>query len=111
MTTYPTDLSNNQWQTISKNFDTEQKRKYDFRDFTNGILYLIKIGCQWRMLPSDFAHWKIVYSYFSSCKKKGIGEDIHESWIEKVRVLHDKNEEPTVGIIDAQSVKNTLASS
>ena len=31
--------------------------------------------------------------------------------VEKVRVLHGKNEEPTVGIIDAQSVKNTLVSS
>ena len=43
MTTYPTDLSNNQWQIISKNFDTERKRKYDLREITNGILYLVKI--------------------------------------------------------------------
>lgn len=111
MTTYPTDLSNNQWQIISKNFDTERKRKYNLREITNGILYLVKTGCQWRMLPGDFAHWKIVYYYFSSWKKKGIWEDIHESLVEKVRVLHGKNEEPTVGIIDAQSVKNTLVSS
>jgi putative transposase len=63
------------------------------------------------MMPSDFAHWKLVYYYFSSWKKKGIWEDIHESLVEKVRVLLGKNEEPTVGIIDAQSVKNTLVSS
>ena len=63
------------------------------------------------MMPSDFAHWKLVYYYFSSWKKKGIWEDIHESLVEKVRVLLGKNEEPTVGIIDARSVKNTLVSS
>ena len=56
MTTYPTDLSNNQWQIISTNFDTERKRKYDLREITNGILHLVKTGCQWPMLPSDFAH-------------------------------------------------------
>ena len=111
MTTYPTNLSNNQWQIISKNFDTDRKRKYDLREIINGVLYLVKTGCQWRMLPGDFAHWKIVYYYFSSWKKKGIWEDIHELLVEKVRALNGKNEEPTVGIIDAQSVKNTLVSS
>ena len=110
MITYPTDLSNNQWQIISNNFDIARKRKYNLREIINGILYLVKTGCQWRMLPGNFAHWKIVYYYFSTWKKKGIWEDIHESLVEKVRVLHGKKEEPTVGIIDAQSVKNTLVS-
>ncbi len=36
---------------------------------------------------------------------------IHEDLVEKTRVKHGKNEEPTVGIIDTQSVKNTLVSS
>ena len=111
MITYPTDLSNNQWQIISNNFDIARKRKYNLRAIINGILYLVKTGCQWRMLPGNFAHWKIVYYYFSTWKKKGIWEDIHESLVEKVRVLNGKKEEPTVGIIDAQSVKNTLVSS
>ena len=63
------------------------------------------------MLPGDFAPWKIVYYYFSDWKKKGIWEDIHELLVEKVRVLYGKSEEPAVGIINAQSVKNTLVSS
>jgi putative transposase len=63
------------------------------------------------MQPGDFARWEIVYYYFSSWKVKGFWEDIHESLVEKVRVKQGKKEEPTVGIIDAQSVKNTLVSS
>lgn len=63
------------------------------------------------MLPGDFPQWTIVYYYFSVWKQNGILEEIHESLIEKIRKQHNKSEEPSVGIIDAQSVKSTLVSS
>ena len=111
MTNYPTNVSNSQWQIISKYLDVERSRKYDLREIVNAILYLVKTGCQWRMLPNDFPGWKIVYYYFSTWKKASVIELIHESLVEQTRKANGKNEEPTVGIIDAQSVKNTLVSS
>ena len=111
MTNYPTNVSDSQWQIILKDLDTERNRKYDLREIVNAILYLVKTGCQWRMMPGDFAAWKTVYYYFSVWKKGEIFEVIHEALVEKVRVMEGKKEEPTVGIIDAQSVKNTLVSS
>jgi putative transposase len=72
---------------------------------------MVKAGCQWRMLPGDFAPWKLVYYYFDTWKKNGVFELIHESLVEKTRLKHGKKEQPTVGIIDAQSVKSTLVSS
>ena len=72
---------------------------------------MVKTGCQWRMLPGDFAPWKLVYYYFDTWKKNGIFELIHESLVEKTRLKHGKKAQPTVGIIDAQSVKSTLVSS
>src|SRR6476620_11195291 len=111
MTSYPTNVSNSQWQIISKYLDVERSRKYELREIVNAILYLVKTGCQWRMLPGDFPQWTTVYYYFSVWKQNGILEEIHESLIEKIRKQHNKNEEPSVGIIDAQSVKSTLVSS
>ena len=111
MTNYPTNVSDSQWQIISNFLDIERSRKYDLREITNAILYVVKTGCQWRMLPGDFAPWKLVYYYFSVWKKNEIFEMLHESLVEKVRVSQGKKEEPTAGIIDAQSVKNTLVSS
>ena len=111
MTNYSSNLSNSQWQIISKFLDIERSRKYDLREIVNAVLYVVKTGCQWRMLPGDFARWEIVYYYFSRWKATGIWEEIHESLVEKVRIKQGKKEEPTVGIIDAQSVKNTLVSS
>jgi len=111
MTSYPTNVSNSQWQIISKFLDTDRSRKYDLREIVNAILYLVKTGCQWRMLPGDFPKWTIVYYYFSVWKKNETLEQIHESLVEKIRKKHGKNEEPSVAIIDAQSVKSTLVSS
>jgi len=111
MTNYPTNVSNSQWQIISKFLDIERSRKYDLREIVNAILYLVKTGCQWRMLPGDFPKWPIVYYYFSVWKHDGILEQVHESLVEKIRNREGRNEEPSVGIIDAQSVKSTLVSS
>jgi putative transposase len=111
MTNYPTNVSDSQWQIISKHLDVQRNRKYPLREIINGIFYLVKTGCQWRMLPGDFAPWKSVYYYFSVWKKSGFFEILHELLVERVRVKQGKQEEPTVGIIDAQSVKNTLVSS
>jgi putative transposase len=111
MTNYPTNVSDSQWQIISNFLDVKRNRKYDLREIANAILYVVKTGCQWRMLPGDFAPWKLVYYYFSVWKNNEVFEILHESLVEKVRLKQGKKEEPTVGIIDAQSVKNTLVSS
>ena len=111
MTSYPTNVSNSQWQIISKYLDVERSRKYELREIVNAILYLVKTGCQWRMLPGDFPQWTIVYYYFSVWKQNGILEEIHECLVEKIRKQRNKKEEPSIGIIDAQSVKSTLVSS
>lgn len=110
MTTYLTNVSDNQWQIISIYLDVDRNRKYDLREIINAILYVVKTGCQWRMLPGDFPPWKLVYYYFSVWKKAAIFEIMQESLVEKLRVRDGKKEDPTVGIIDAQSVKNTLVS-
>jgi putative transposase len=96
---------------MSKFLDIGRNRKYDLREIINAILYVVKTGCQWRMLPGDFPNWPIVYYYFSRWKKNGLWEEVHESLVEKIRKREGRDEEPTVGIIDAQSVKNTLVSS
>lgn len=51
----------------------------------NAIFYLLKTGCQWRMLPCCFPKWELVYYYFSK-------------W---------ENESPNLACIDSQSVKTT----
>src|SRR5215469_12227200 len=105
MTNYPTNVSNSQWQIISKFLDIKRSRKYDLREVVNGILYIVKTGCQWQMLPSDFPKWPMVYYYFRTWKESGLIERIHESLVKLIRERAGRNKQPSVGIIDAQSVK------
>lgn len=77
MEQYSTNLTDKQWQFIEKIVNTQKRRrKYSIRGIFDGILYLLKTGCQWRMLPSNFAPWQSVYYYFSKWKNEGIIEEL-----------------------------------
>ncbi len=105
---YPSDLTDAQWQII-KNLlpQNKRKRKYDLRIIWNAIFYLLKTGCQWRMLPKEFPKWQLVYYYFAKWKDEDIIEHIMHMVHEKVRVKMGRAAEPTAGIVDCQSVKTT----
>ena len=73
MNSYPTNLTDNQWQVMEKFLDVQvRKRKYPLRNIVNAINYLLKSGCQWRMLPKDFPPYNLVYYYFSKWKNEGV---------------------------------------
>jgi putative transposase len=110
MLSYPTDLSDSQWQVIKEFLNCKRKRTHELRCIVNAILYVVKTGCQWRMLPHDFAPWQSVYYYFQVWQHSGVIETIQQALVKKIRVQHGKNQQPSVGIIDAQSVKSTLVS-
>jgi transposase len=61
---YSTDLTDSQWEVIQLYLPVQRKRKYSLRAVVNATLYLLKTGCQWRMLPVDFRliSWFIIIS-------------------------------------------------
>ena len=71
---YPSDITRGQFEIIRPILESAQKktkpRKIDQYDVFCGLLYLLKSGCQWRMLPSDFPQWKLVHYYFTVWSSK-----------------------------------------
>lgn len=105
---YPTNLAEKQWQILEKIVDpTNRKRKNPLREIMNAILYLIKTGCQWRMLPKDFPPHDTVYYYFRKWKNEGVFEDIMDTLREKVRLSMGREETPSLGILDSRSVRTS----
>lgn len=108
---YPTDLTDAQWKLISAYFRRPSKRgaprKHDRRTVVNAILYLVKAGCQWRMLPKDFPPWKAVYQLFYRWRESGLWERIHDALRTSVRRQANKKPKPSAAILDSQSVKTT----
>ena len=66
---YPSDITPEQFEQIRPLLESVRKRTkprtVDLHEVFNAVLYLLKSGCQWRMLPEGFPNWVTVYSYFA----------------------------------------------
>jgi putative transposase len=110
---YATDLTDQQWQVLSRLLPPARKRGrpivYDRRQIVNAILYVVRTGCQWRMLPCNFPPWRTVYQIFYRWRLNGLWEKIHDALRQKVRNQEGRKPQPSAAIIDSQSVKTTEA--
>ena len=107
MKRYTTDLTDSQWKIILSILKDNRKRKHSLREIMNAIFYLLKTGCQWRMLPRDFPKWELVYYYFRKWKNTGVIEELHNFIRDMVRKKAKRETSPSLGLIDSQSVKTT----
>ena len=110
MKIYPSDLSDLVWEKIEVVFKVDYSRggrppKHSKREILNGIFYVAKTACQWRFLPTTYPPWKTVYTYFKNWKKTDVFERLNHRLRKSVRLLAGKDEDPSAGILDSQSVK------
>jgi putative transposase len=110
---YPTDLTDAQWRILRHLFVKRSRRGrrvvYERRRIINAILYVVRSGCPWRMLPKDLPPWKTVYQIFYRWRLRGVWERIHEALRRRTRKQAGKKPMPTAAIIDSQTVKTTEA--
>lgn len=91
MHSYPSDISREQFEIIREDLESAKKRtrprKTDLYDVFCAILYLLKGGIQWRMLPSDFPDWRSVYYYFRLWSKEDeSGTSILDQVLKKINL-------------------------
>jgi putative transposase len=78
------------------------------REIVNALLYLLRTGCQWRLLPHDLPPWQTVYYHHRKWRLHGIWEKINRLLGQQVRQQAGRETTPSAAIVDAQSVKTTL---
>lgn len=96
---YASNLTNGQWQVLRKMLPKRRRR------VINAVLYVVRTGCQWRLLPINFPNWSTVYGIFWEWRNDGTWQNIHDALREKVRRAVGKKPTPTVAIIDSQSIR------
>ncbi len=108
---YATDLTNSAWELIAPLLPGARPggrpRTTDIRAVLNAIFYLLRTGCQWRLLPREFPVWGTVYHYFRSWKNAGVWTCLQKAIYERFRTQAGRNPCPSVVIMDSQSVKTT----
>lgn len=110
---YPSDLTDEEWEILEPllnkldPYTTGRPRKADLREIVNAIFYLNKTGCQWRYLPKCFPSYTLVSHYYHRWVNRNILERINTEIRQNVRKELGRNEKPSAGIIDSQTVKGT----
>ena len=107
--TYQTDVNDKAWKVIKKMLPTVsgngRPRKYELREIVNAIFYVVRGGIAWRLMPHDLPPWSLVYNYYWHWKKAGLFEAINAKLVELSRKKSGRRKQPSMGIMDSQSVK------
>src|SRR5687767_1670229 len=105
-TPYPSDLTDEQYAIIEPLIPPAEPggrpRSVDMREVVNGILYLNRSGCSWRMLPKEYPPWGTVHYYYRRLRLDGTWQRMHDKLREKVRRKVGKKPTPTAAVIDSQ---------
>ena len=108
---YPTDLKDEEYAVIKDLIPPPKPGgrpvKYERREILNGVRYVLRSGCAWRLVPHDLPKWQALYYYFSTWKKDGTWESVHDQLHGDLRESVGRKRNPSAGIMDSQSVKTT----
>jgi putative transposase len=108
-TPYASDLTDEQWSIIAPLIPPAEpggrERTVNMRRVVDGILYLNRSGCSWRMLPHEYPPWSTVHYYYRRFRIDGSWQIIHDKLRAKVRRRAGRLPTPSAAVIDSQSIK------
>lgn len=112
---YQSDLKDQEWKWLKRFLPQPstvgtrgRPQEWPLREIVNALLYLLRTGCQWRMLPHDLPPWQTVYYHHRKWRLNGIWKKINHLLHRQVRQQARREATPSAAIVDAQSVKTTL---
>lgn len=108
---YATDLSDSEWAYLRDRLPELPRRvktrTHSLRDIFDAIFYVLKTGCQWRLLPHDFPPWQTVFYHFRRFRLNGMWHRIFATLRAADRKRVGKDPDASAAIMDSQSVKTT----
>jgi putative transposase len=107
---YASDVTDGEWVLMEGQipvYKWGRPRELKMRCVVNAIFYVLKTGCQWKMLPKEYPNYNSVYYYFGRWSDEGVWENINSALREQVRVQAGREAQPSAASIDSQSVKTT----
>ena len=104
VTRYQTDLTDEEWRVIAPHLPkpraTGRPREWPMREILNGIFYVGRAGCPWRLLPNDLPPWGTIYRWFAAWRDDGRFERINHALVMADRERVGRGASPSAAIID-----------
>ncbi len=108
---YPSDLSDAQSEILEPlmpaRAEAAPNLRYERREIVNAILYVLRSGWTFRLLPHDLPAWGTVYWYFRTWRNEGVWDRILQSRRGQLRQRQGRDPEPSAAVIDSQSIKTS----
>ena len=108
---YASDMTDAEWAMVEPFMPAVKRlgrpRKVDLRGVVEGLLYILRTACPWRLLPHDFPNRSTVQRYFYAWQTDGLWERINFVLLQQAREQAGREASPSGGVIDSQSVKTT----
>jgi transposase len=108
---YGSDLTDQQWEVLGPMIPLPsldgRPPTVQRREIVNAILYVLRSGCPWRLLPHEFPAWGTVYYYFRRWEREGVWKQVLQSLRMEMRQKEGRNAEPSAAVIDSQSIKTS----
>ena len=108
---YPSDLTEKQWELLEPLIpaigEGAANVVYTRREIVNGILYVLRSGCPWRLVPHDLPAWGTLYWYFRLWRNDGVWEKVLHALRRQLRHKQGRDAEPSAAVIDSQSIKTS----
>jgi transposase len=107
----PSSMSDEEWAVLGPLLPARSKlgrpAKWPLRTIMDAILFILRGGVAWRMLPKEFPPMTTVQHYFYRWRDSGLWKSINHHLLMDVREAMGREASPSAGVIDSQSVKTT----
>jgi transposase len=108
---YPSDVTDEEWEFCAPYFtlmkDDAPQRRYPLREIFNGLRWLVRAGCPWRMIPNDLPPWHTIHQQAMRWIDAGCFEDMTHDLRAILRLVLGRNEQPTAAIYDSRTIQST----
>ena len=110
-TGYQSDVSDEEWAfcapCLTLMREDAPQRDYSSRELFNAVRSMVRAGCPWRMIPNDLPPWSTVHAQAQRWIKAGCWEAMAHDLRAVLRLLADRDAEPTAVILDGRTMQST----